>query len=101
MEIEAMPIALKEAVTIAIENIADLFSSQNISGVLLEEVDRDAQANFLITVGFERPLTRRSGNTVIAGITSALGTQRAYKVACIDKENGELMWVKDRILDKQ
>lgn len=96
-----MPIVLKEAVALAIENIAALFSSQNISGVLLEEVDRDAQANFLITVGFERLSTQRSGNTVIASIAVAPRSQRTYKVACIDKENGDLIWVKDRKLNKQ
>ena len=95
-----MTLKIKEAVQIAIDNVVELFSEQKLSSVLLEEVARDSEGNFLITVGFERAAPKRAGNALAGGIGALLSTQRAYKVAFIDKETGELISVKDRLLER-
>lgn len=95
-----MTIKIKEAVSIAVENVVELFSSQGISGVLLEEVARDGQDNFLITVGFERPNTKTGAQGLVGGLAAMMATQRAYKVVCVDREDGDVISIKDRMLDK-
>ncbi len=96
-----MSIKIKEAVQMAVNNIIELFSVQDISNVLLEEVARDSNENYLITVGFERPTINRGGAALGAGIAALMATQRAYKVVCIDKESGDALWIKDRMLEKK
>ncbi|CAD5204134.1 hypothetical protein [Pseudomonas sp. FEN] len=96
-----MSIKIKEAVQIAIDNVIELFSVQDISNVLLEEVARDSNENYLITVGFERPNLNKGRAALGAGIAALMATQRAYKVVCIDKESGDALWIKDRMLEKK
>jgi len=95
-----MSIRIKEAVQIAVENIVEFFSAQNISNVLLEEIARDTDKNYLITVSFERPTFNSSGAALAAGIAKLMAAQRTYKVVCIDRETGEAVWIKDRMLEK-
>jgi len=95
-----MSIKIKEAVKMAINNIVELFSVQDISNVLLEEVARDSNENYLITVGLERPTLNGGGAALAAGIAALMATQRVYKVVCIDKESGDALWIKDRMLEK-
>jgi len=94
-----MTIQIKEAVQIAIENVVELFGEQKMSSVLLEEVGRDSQGNFYVTVGFERASQVRKGPSLV-GLGIMPQTDRAYKVAHIDKESGELISIKDRLLEK-
>ncbi|QZC92708.1 hypothetical protein K2E96_16435 [Pseudomonas sp. ERGC3:05] len=98
-----MAVKLKEAVQIAIDSVMDLFSSQSISSVLLEEVDRNGQGDFLITVGFERPNPNKSAAMLLGskGIAGLLSTQRAYKVVRVSQNDGEVLSVKDRILESK
>jgi hypothetical protein len=94
-------IKIKEAVQIALDNVLELFGSQNISGVLLEEVARDDRHNFLITVGFERPMTSKAGRGLGGTLAAIMATDRAYKVVCIAQDDGEIISVKDRLLEKR
>ncbi|MBA1195277.1 hypothetical protein G7007_20855 [Pseudomonas entomophila] len=96
-----MTIKIKEAVAGAIENVLELFSEQRISGVLLEEVARDGQDNFLITIGFERPTTKTGAQSLVGGLAAMMATQRVYKVVCVDRDNGDVISIKDRALERQ
>lgn len=98
-----MALTVKEAVKIAIENVTDLFEEQNISAIRLEEVDRNDKHQFLITVGFDRPSTTRGGHALSAGLGLAglMAKDRAFKVVCVDQIDGDVLSVKDRILEQK
>jgi hypothetical protein len=96
-----MSISIKEAVANALQEINELFSHQIISGVLLEEVDRNNREDFLITIGFNRPSTNRTVSAVIAGFGAGVLTERIYKVVCVNKESGSVESIKDRVLEKK
>ncbi|NWD69291.1 hypothetical protein HX870_16950 [Pseudomonas gingeri] len=93
-----MSTKIKDIIQIATHNIIDLFSVQNISGVLFEEVARDLQKSYLITISFERPTPNKTGPVLGAGIAALMATPRVYKVVCLDKESDEILWIKDRML---
>ncbi|MEN5029140.1 hypothetical protein [Pseudomonas sp. Ps21-P2] len=96
-----MSIKIKEAVQIALDNVVELFGNQQISGVLLEEVARDERGNFLITVGFERPSTSRATRALGGTLAAIMATDRAYKVVSVAQDDGDIISVKDRFLDKR
>ncbi len=86
---------VKEAVQVAREYVADLFDSEKISNVGLEEVAfDDAEGLWEITVGFSRPWERQGA----LGMDLGLKAQRAYKVVCISNSSGTVKSVKDRVL---
>ncbi|NNB54185.1 hypothetical protein [Pseudomonas fragi] len=98
-----MSITVKEAVNIALENVSELFEGQSISSVLLEEVDRNPQRDFLITIGFDRPSKSRASQSLSIGLGLAalLVKDRTFKVVCVDSQTGEVKSVKDRILEQK
>lgn len=75
-------IDVKQAVDIAFNNFRDFYSDDNLSQVLLEEVNlNDDRDLWLVTIGFERPQT---GFGAIAQATQT----RAYKTFKINAETG-------------
>jgi len=81
---------VKAVVDLAKRYVADLFSSEGLENVGLEEVDYDdVHETWHVTIGFSRPWDRQ----VIVGLNT--GTRRAYKVVSIDKE-GKVLSVKNR-----
>lgn len=91
-----MPVTIKEAARIAVDAVQDLFDDQVISNVRFEEVDKNSTGDWLITVGFDRKVDKKS--TVLGGaLGQFMPTERKYKVARIDSA-GDVQSVKDRLL---
>lgn len=87
---------VKEAVKTAKEYIIDLFGDETITGVGLEEVDLDMESNdWKITIGFYRPLSHRGTLTTVFGREHEA---RSYKVVSINKQNGRVSSITDRVL---
>ncbi|MFH1118072.1 MAG: hypothetical protein V1792_29475 [Pseudomonadota bacterium] len=86
---------VKEAVTRAKQYVADLFASEDISNVGLEEVEFDDGSNmWTVTIGFSRPWDKPI-NPLLA-MTEGGPTTRAYKVVTIDDRLGKVKSVKNR-----
>jgi hypothetical protein len=83
---------VKIAVATAKSYVNDLFGPEGIEGLRLEEVDRDEQNNWLVTVSFFRPPPVRS-------FAASLGIEptRSYKVVQISP-TAEVRSVTDRQL---
>lgn len=96
-----MSISVKEAVATAIQEVKDLFSDQQIMSVLLEEVDRNSNENYLITIGFDRPSRGKNLSSALLGISNSEMRERVYKVVCVDKHTSEVLSIKDRVLEKK
>jgi hypothetical protein len=100
-------IDVKTAIAKAVEFLSDVFGSEGISGIRLEEVElSDAQATWNITLSFVRrtpPDSVSSPMDVLrATQAAAFGVaptgEREYKVVSIDSENGTPRSVKVRQL---
>lgn len=92
---------VKEAARTAKEYLQELFSSEQIRNVGLEEVEFDRMSHcWKITVGFSRPWDQ--GNSLIAKLGEQLGEQRparSYKVIRIDDRDGRVESLTDRFLN--
>ena len=87
---------VKEAARRAKEYVADLFDEEGIGNVGLEEIELGPDGKFwMVTVGFSRPWDQGGLATITLG---QKGLRRSYKVLRIDKDNGNVESVKDRIL---
>ena len=85
---------LKEAAESAREYVSDLFASEEITNIGLEEVEFDEMAAvWKITLSFSRPW-QRQGNL---GANLGLKAVRSCKVIHIDGD-GHVKSVKDRVL---
>jgi hypothetical protein len=83
---------VKEAVALAKDHIATLFSQEGIDHLGLEEVEFDvAHDQWHITVGFSRPWDLQWGITSLAPGRM----RRTYKIVVID-QSGKLVSVKNR-----
>jgi hypothetical protein len=83
---------VKEAVRIAKAYIVDLFASEQIKNLGLEEVEFDEHKGvWFVTIGFARPW-ENAGFLASAG----LAEPRSYKVLRISNEDGRVISVKDR-----
>ena len=86
---------VREAAKIAKAYVADLFADEGIANVGLEEIELGPTGIWKVTVGFSRPWDH-SG---LAAITHGQkGLRRSYKVLQIRNSTGNVMSVKDRIL---
>ena len=86
---------VKEAVQAAKSYIADVFGSEKISNMGLEEVEfDDSEGLWKVTIGFSRPWERQGA----LGMDLGLKAQRAYKVVHISNSDGAIKSVKDRVL---
>jgi hypothetical protein len=79
---------VKEAVELAKKHVIDLFSTEGVENVGLEEVEYDNDRSMWhITIGFSRPWDRPP--------VYEMGTKRSYKVVNISDE-GNVVSVKNR-----
>lgn len=87
---------VKEAVNLAKEYTKDLFASEQISNLGLEEVEFDDHSMIWnVTIGFSRPWdTPINTFAVIAQQISS--PKRSYKVVRIDDASGKVVSVKNR-----
>jgi hypothetical protein len=87
---------VKEAVELAKDSIRDLFASEQICNLGLEEVEfDDLSKTWNVTIGFSRPWDAVSN--VLAEIAQQGRTpKRSYKVVSIDGSTGTLRSVKNR-----
>ena len=86
---------VKEAVQAARKHISDLFDSEGITNIGLEEVEFDMSGEaWNITIGFSRAWERQGELGARLGLKAA----RSYKVVRIDNDSGEIRSVRDRVL---
>ena len=89
---------VKEAAKLAKQYVANLFADEGITNVGLEEITLKRPENVWdVTVGFSRPWDHGGLATIVVGQT---GLRRSYKQLRIDDRNGDVEWVKDRILQE-
>ena len=85
---------VKEAVRTAKNYIAELFTSETITNLGLEEVKfNDTSNNWEVTVGFSRPWQNLS-------LANALGNRpptRSYKLVLINDDSGKVLSLTDRV----
>ena len=87
---------VKQAAKLAKEYVADLFADEGIANVGLEEIQR-VREFWKVTVGFSRPWDHGGLATMSLG---KRGLRRSYKILEIDDSSGNVMSVKDRILQE-
>ncbi len=90
-------INVRQAAEAAAAFFADVYKDQQFSNLLLEEVERDTNGNWLITLGFDRP--DRTGTSSLEHPSISLlrpRSTREYKVFCIDRQTGEVQSMKMR-----
>lgn len=87
---------VKDAVRIALEHTAELFESENISNLGLEEVEYDDSAGeWVVTVGFSRPWDYPK-NLFAQMQGTADHPKRDYKVLRIREADGEVVSIRNR-----
>ncbi len=87
---------VREAVQIAKDYIKKVYEGEEIRNLGLEEVEIDDETDdWLITLGFSRKWDYPRSN----GLSDAPETKRAYKTVRIKADSGEVVSVKDRILE--
>jgi hypothetical protein len=89
-------LTLQEAIQRAYEILTELYPEQELSDVLLEEIERGPASTWNVTLGFRRP-------TPLGGIgTMTIGEprNRLYKRIRIDARTGEFKGMTDRRLEE-
>jgi hypothetical protein len=88
---------VREAVNLARRHVLDLFGSEEISNLGLEEVEfDDASGVWNITVGFSRPWDKVSGGRGLAALAQAETLNRSYKIVRIQDATRRVLSVKNR-----
>ena len=87
---------VKEAVQIAQEYLTELYESEQITNVGLEEIVFDDTSNsWKITIGFSRPWDHK--NNLVGTLGDGL-PERSYKVVSINGDSGKVESLVDRVL---
>ncbi|MCY4624152.1 MAG: hypothetical protein OXC99_04005 [Chloroflexi bacterium] len=87
---------VKDAVETAKNHVLLLFGAEDIGDLGLEEIYFDPDADcWNITIGFTRPWDRK---LPLATSLYEKTLARSYKTVSINTSNGDVLWVKDRIL---
>jgi hypothetical protein len=91
----------KHAVRTAKEYVADLFGDEEVSDVLLEELQLDdVSKEWKITIGFNRKSARFGTSSPLAGVL-APPRDRVYKVVAIDNVGEQVVSITDRLLPEK
>lgn len=86
---------VKHAVKKAVEYIVDIFESEKLENIGLEEVVlNEAEDMWEVTVGFSRPWDHQKSGLIAS--VQALNPRRRYKIVQIDNESGEVKSIKIR-----
>ena len=87
---------VKEAAQVAKATVASLFEDQQISNILLEEVDfEELPETWSITVGFFRQ-SEVDSQSIAGAISPLIGRRRSFKVVRIRDRDGHVLSVKHR-----
>ena len=87
---------VKEAARVAKATVASLFEDQQISNILLEEVDfEELPDTWSITVGFFRQ-GEVDSRSIVGPISPLIGRRRSFKVVRIRDSDGKVLSVKHR-----
>jgi hypothetical protein len=90
---------VKEAARLAKQYVSDLFAEEGITGIALEEVDFDHDANaWKVTIGFMQPAHARNRLDATTASPWLRALERSYKVVRINDDNGGIESVMDRFL---
>ncbi|MEN3746256.1 hypothetical protein TPR58_03685 [Sphingomonas sp. HF-S3] len=85
----------REAIRVAKEYVADVFSEEGIHNIGLEEIEYIADGNlWMVTVGFSRDWDR----PVIGGLLGDRAAPRTFKTVSIDNGSGLAIGIKNRII---
>jgi len=92
---------VKEAVNMAKEYVKDLFASEGIFDIGLEEVEYDESVKcWNVTIGFSRPWDKPVYGTVAEKIAAlaerTTSPKRSYKVVRIDNDFRRVLALKNR-----
>lgn len=90
---------VKDAVRTAINDVQELFTSERITNLGLEEVDFDDSSDeWVVTVGFSRPWDYPEYTGALASVlaTQPLHAQRSFKFVRISDADGRVKSIKDR-----
>ena len=88
---------VREVVQAAITYVKDIFESEGISNLGLEEVVFDSAAvEWVVTVGFSRPWDYPKNNMMAAIANVSMQPNRVYKVLRVRDSDGEILSVKNR-----
>lgn len=92
---------VKQAVEVAKNYVADLFESEEITNIGLEEIEYDDLENlWQITIGFNRPWDRNVGLLVNAA-SSRTYKRRTYKKIAIRDRDHKVLSVKNRTTSQE
>jgi hypothetical protein len=87
---------VKEAVALAKKYIVDIYASEQVTNVGLEEVDFDpAKSVWFVTIGFSRPWDEPR-NVLAALAAQGTYTKRAFKVLRVSDKDGKVLSIKNR-----
>lgn len=90
----------KEAVRIAIEHVRDLFESEKLSNLGLEEVEyEDNDHSWTVTVGFSRPWDFPPSPFAAVLSNQMRPERRDYKTVRIRESDSKVISVKNRPVD--
>ncbi len=90
---------VKEAALLAKKYVSSLFADEKVTGIALEEVDFDHDANtWKITIGFMHPSHGQTARDVHFVSPWFRPLERSYKVVHINDETGHVESLKDRFL---
>lgn len=83
---------VKDAVTAAITNVQDLFQTEEITNLGLEEVNFDETSDeWLVTVGFSRPWDYPKTSAFTSAVSPQAGEpRRSYKIVRVHDATGRV-----------
>ncbi len=86
---------VKEAVSLAIKYVGDLFASESLSNLGLEEVEFDGDSNeWTVTVGFSRPWDYPKGGLAVLG--EGIRPERSFKLVVINDNSEMVIAIRNR-----
>ncbi|MHB8423811.1 MAG: hypothetical protein ACYDB9_01470 [Gammaproteobacteria bacterium] len=87
---------VKEVVEIAKRYIMDIYASEKITNVGLEEVDFDGTKGvWFVTIGFSRPWDEPRNTFAVLAAQGAY-TKRAFKTLRVSDKDGNVLSIKNR-----
>lgn len=89
---------VNEAVKVALEHVQELFASEKISNLGLEEVDFDQDGEWIVTVGFSRPWDYPPQPNGLAALAASLNARpaRSFKIVRIRDSDGAVIAIRNR-----